>query len=179
MSRVVRHAVRAVALLIGAPLTGLFAYDLVAVRPHVAGMEAILAQADGQDASPPLLIRRLIDASVESPAPSVARMAVRQFYHSRSAMAWQARTALWQILLPMHFSDEEMYGLYASQAYNGVDKGLGRLARREHGKSLGALAPIEAARIVAIVQGPSYMLRDRQRLETHAEQLMARAGYAP
>ena len=178
MSRVVRHTVHAVALLVGVPLAGLLAYDLVAVRPHVAGIKVLLVHADGQDASPPPLIRDLIDASVGSPAASVARMAVHRFHAPQSAMSWHARIALWQILLPLHFSDEEMYGLYASQAYNGVDKGLDRLARREHGKSLDVLSPIEAARLVAILKGPSYMLRDRQRLETHAERLMARAGYA-
>lgn len=179
MSRVVRHAVRAVALLVGVPLAGLLAYDLVAVRPHVAEIKALLVHADSQDASPPPLIRDLIDASVGSPAPSVARMAVHRFHAPQSAMSWHARTALWRLLLPLHVSDEEMYGLYASQAYNGVDTGLDRLARREHGKPLDALSPIEAARTVAILKGPSYMLRDRQRLETHAERLIARAGYAP
>lgn len=179
MSRVVRYTVYATALLVGLPLAGLFAYDLVAIRPHVAEVKALLVHADGQDASPPPLIRDLIDASVGSPAPSVARMAVHRFHAPQSAMSWHARTALWRLLLPLHFSDEEMYGLYASQAYNGVDTGLDRLARREHGKPLDALSPIEAARTVAILKGPSYLLRDRPRLETRAEWLLARAGYVP
>jgi hypothetical protein len=51
------------------------------------------------------------------------------------------RELLWQFLLPLHLDDSAMYGLIVSQAYNGTDRGLAALARREHRTSLDALSP--------------------------------------
>lgn len=179
MSRVVRHAVHAAALLIGAPLTGLFAYDFVAVRPYVARIEALLADADPTEASPPALIRDLIDADMGSPEAYGASLAMQYVEggFERGILRRHARELLWRILLPLHLDDSAMYGLVASRADNGTDHGLAAFARREYGKSLDALSPIEAARTVAIIKGPSYFLRDRQRLEARANRLLARAGH--
>jgi hypothetical protein len=180
MSRVVRHTVQAAALLIGVPLAGLFAYDLVAVRPHAASIEALLADAEPTEASPPALIRDLIDAGVDSPQAYGARLAMQYVEGDvdRDILRRHARELLWRILLPLHLDDSAMYGLVASRANNGTDHGLAAFARREYGKSLDALSPIEAARTVAIIKGPSYFLRDRQRLEARANSLLARAGHA-
>lgn len=179
MSRVARHTVHAVALLVGLPLAGLFAYDLVAVRPHVAEIEALLTEAEPLDASPPKLVRDLIDAGVSSPEAYGARLAM---WHvdgeaGRGSLRRHARELLWRILLPLHLEDGAMYGLIASRTYNGIDHGLTAFARREHGKSLDALSPLEAARTVAVIQG-SYVLRDRGRLEARAAWLLTRSGHA-
>ncbi|NCT69404.1 MAG: hypothetical protein GXC75_00500 [Xanthomonadaceae bacterium] len=180
MSRVVRQTVQAAALLIGMPLIGLFVYDLVAVRPHVARIGALLAAAEPSEASPPPLIRDLIDAGVDSPEAYAARLAMQYVEGGveRGILRRHARELLWRILLPLHLDDSAMYGLVAARAPNGTDHGLAAFARREYGKSLDALSPIEAARTVAIIKGPSYFLRDRQRLEERANSLLARAGNA-
>ena len=180
MSRVVRHAVHAIAVLVGLPLAGLLAYDLWAVRPHVAEIEALLAKAEPLEASPPKLIRDLIDAGEGSPDAYGARLALLQVHGGLelNGMRRHMREELWQVLLPLHLDESAMYGLVVSQTHNGVDKGLAAFARREYGRRLDALSPIEAARTVAIIKGPSFMLRDRQRLEARAEWLLARSGHA-
>ncbi len=180
MSRVVRHTVQAAALLIGVPLAGLFAYDLIAVRPHVAGIQALLADAEPMEASPPELIRDLIDADLGSPDAYGARLALRHADANagQDVLRRHARELLWRILLPMHLGDDAMYGLVASRTYNGTDHGMAAFARREYGKPLDALSPIEAAHTVAILKGASYLLRDRQRLEARAQWLLDRRARA-
>jgi hypothetical protein len=180
MSRVARHTVQAIALLIGAPLAALFAYDLVAVRPYVSEIEALLAKAEPLEASPPKLIRDLIDADLGSPDAYGARLALRHVDDEagRSALRRHARELLWRILLPLHLDAAAMHGLVASRTYNGTDHGLAAFARREYGKPLDALSPAEAARTVALIKGASFLLRDRRRLEARAEWLLTRAGYA-
>ena len=179
MSRVVRHAVHAVAVLVGLPLAGLLAYDLWAVRPHVAGIEALLAQADPQDASPPRSIRDLIDAGVGSPRPHATRLVLNHVYGTEAVGATRrhARELLWRMLLPVHLDDTQLYGLFASQSYNGIDNGLSHFAQREYGKRLDALSPRQAALTVAVTHAPSSHLRDRTRLEARADWLLARSGH--
>ncbi|WP_447938754.1 hypothetical protein [Pseudoxanthomonas mexicana] len=179
MSRVVRRTVHAMALLVGLPSAGLFAYDVVAVRPHVADIEALLAEAEPLEASPPKLIRDLVDAAEGSPDAYGARLALMQVHGGveRNAVRRHMREELWQVLLPLHLDESAMYGLVVSRAHNGVDTGLAAFARREYDKPLDALSHLEAARTVAILMGPSYLLRDRQRLEARAEWLLVRAGY--
>lgn len=180
MSRVVRHAVHAVALLVGVPLAGLFAYDVVAVRPHVAGIEAKLASADPLEASPPTLIREFIDADMKSPNAYAARLAMVQVDGpvDPGILRRHTRELLWRILLPLHLDESAMYGLVVSQTYNGTDRGLAAFARRVHGKPLDALSRREAARTAAIIKAPSYLLRDTRRLEARADWLLARAGHS-
>jgi hypothetical protein len=179
MSHVVRHAVAAVTLLVGIPLAGLLAYDVAAVRPRVAGIEALLAQADPHDASPPQIIRDLIDAGAGSPRPHATRLVVNHVYGTDTSgmLHRHVRELLWRMLLPLHFDDTQLYGLVASQSYNGVDAGLSRFAQREYGKRLDALSPRQAALTVAVIHGPSFYLRDRRRLEARADRLLARAGH--
>lgn len=179
MSRVVRHTVHAAALRVGLPLAGLFAYDWVAVRPHVAEVEVLLARAEPLEASPPQRVRDLIDAGVASPDAYGARLALAHVDGTdrRSVVGRHVRELLWRFLLPLHLDDSAMYGLIVSQAYNGTDRGLAALARREHRTSLDALSPLEAARTVAVIQG-SYVLRDHRRVEARAEWLLARTGHA-
>src|SRR5688500_16023037 len=58
---------KAATFLLGVPVAALLAYDVVAVRPRLSRIEAILAAANPNDAAPPVLVRRLIDANAGSP----------------------------------------------------------------------------------------------------------------
>jgi len=131
MSRIVANLAKAAALLVGAPALALLAYDLVAVRPHLARFEEVLAQADPEDAHPPEIIRDLIDANAGSPTPHATRLVLFIVYPRPGQGPWHVRTALWEVLLPVHFGDDQMYGLYSTLSYNGTDHGLSSFARRE------------------------------------------------
>jgi hypothetical protein len=179
MSKIIGNLAKATALLIGVPAVALFAYDTIAVRPHLARIEAVLAQANPQDAAPPKIIRDLIDASVGSPAPHATRLVTALVYSDLTQGQWHLRNALWRLLLPMHFDKSQMYGLYSVLSYNGTDRGLSNFANREYGKSLSQLSPLQASTTVAVTHAPTIYLRHRDRLDQHAKVLLDRSRHAP
>jgi len=179
MSKIIGNLAKGVALLIGLPVVVLFAYDMVAVRPHLGQVKEVLAKANPQDASPPQIIRDLIDANAGSPTPHATRLVTSLVHSNLSQGRRHLREALWGVLLPMHFSKSQMYGFYSVLSYNGTDHGLSNFARREYGKSLDQLSPIQAATTVAVTRSPTAYIRDRNRLYERANLLLAESGHAP
>lgn len=179
MSRVVGNLARALTVLVAMPVAMLFAYDVVAVRPHLDRLEAVLAAADPEDAAPPELVRELIDAGTGEPAVQVARL-VMPLVHPDLRSGWRhLHGLLLSRLLPLHLDDSQMYGLYCALSYNGTDQGLNAFARREFGKPLSALSPMQAATTVAILRAPKWYLRDRDQLDRRARQLLEARGGRP
>lgn len=74
MSKVIGNLTKVMALLVGVPAAALFAYNMIAVRPHLAEIRDALVQANPEDSSPPQIIRELIDANSGSPAPYATRL---------------------------------------------------------------------------------------------------------
>ncbi len=179
MSKIIGNLVKAAALLVGIPAATLFAYDMVAVRPHLPQIEAVLANANPEDASPPKIIRELIDANAGSPTPHATRLATSLVYSDPSQGQWHVRNALWRVLLPIHLGKLQMYGLYSVLSYNGTDRGLSNFARREYSKPLSQLSPLQGATTVAITHAPTAYLRDRNRLSERAKVLLERSRHAP
>ena len=179
MRNIIGNLTKAAALLVGVPVVALLVYDTVAVRPHLAQIEGVLARANPQDAAPPEIVRKLIDANAGSPTSYATRLVTAQVYPSLSQGQWHVRNALWQVLLPIHIGKAGMYGLYATLAFNGTDQGLSHFATREYGKSLNQLSPMQAANTVAVTHAPTVYLRDRGRLAQRSTVLLAKSGYAP
>ncbi|MBB5878531.1 MULTISPECIES: transglycosylase domain-containing protein [unclassified Xanthomonas] len=177
MVKIIKFVGRGTALLLLATLVALVAYDALAVRPHLARIRDLLAQASPEDASPPEAIRRLIDANVGSPSPHAARLVTSLVYPDFAQRQSRVRNALWSLLLPMHFDKSQMYGIYATLSYNGQDHGLSSFSHREFGKPLSQLSPMQAAATVAITHAPTIYLRDRDRLEKHARTLLVRSHH--
>lgn len=179
MSNIITNLAKTVMLLAGAPAAGLLAYDTIVVRPNLAQIETVLAMVNPADASPPRIIRDLIDANTRSPSRHATRLVISRIYPDSSHGQWHVREALWSVLLPIHLDKSQMYGLYSSLSYNGVDQGLSNFARREYGKSLGQLSPIQAATTVAITGAPSMYLKNRLRLDERARLMLERSGHGP
>jgi hypothetical protein len=179
VNRLARRTTSAFVVLVGIPAVALLSYDLIAIRPHLAEIEQMLRQAPTQDADPPLLIRRLIDANSGSPTPYATRLALSRVPKGTSSTHWHMRYALWQLLLPLHLGKSQMYGLYATLAPNGTDVGLSALAQREFGQSLDTLSPAQAAAVVATTHGPGFYGRYPARRAERAKVLLERAGIAP
>lgn len=179
MSKVIGNLTKVMALLIGVPAAALFAYDMIAVRPHLAEIRDALVQANPEDSSPPQIIRDLIDANSGSPAPYTTRLVTSLVYSDMTQSQWHIREALWRILLPMHFADSEFYGLYATLAYNGTDNGLSNFALRQYGQPLSHLSPTQAAATVAVTHAPTLYIHDPDRLAQRASALLDKAGHAP
>ncbi len=179
MSKIIGNLAKAVAFLVGVTAVALLAYDTVAVRPHLTQVEGILSGANPQDASPPEIVRKLIEANAGSPNPHATRLVTARVYSDLSQGQWHLRNTLWQVLLPMHLDKTQMYGLYATLSYNGTDHGLSSFASREYGISLTQLSPIQAATTVAVTHAPSIYLRDHDRLAQRARVLLEKSGHAP
>ncbi|WP_454832673.1 hypothetical protein [Pseudoxanthomonas wuyuanensis] len=178
MSKLAGNFVMAMVLLLGVPGIALFAYDAVAVRPHLSRIETVLAQANPEDAFPPEIIRDLIDANAGSPTPHAARLVILLVHAEPGQRQSHLRNALWAVLLPMHFDKSQMYGLYAVLSYNGTDYGLSNFAGREYGKPLSRLSSLQAATTVAVTHAPSAYLRSRGRLDMRARVLLEKYRHA-
>ncbi len=179
MSKVIGSVAKTMALLTGVPVLALFAYDMLAVRPHLERIHGVLVQASPEEASPPLIIRELIDANATSPAPHATRLVMSLVYSDLPQSQWHMREVLWRILLPVHLEESEMYGLYATLAYNGTDHGLGAFALRRYGRPLSQLSPAQAAATVAMTHAPAPYMREPDKLVQRAQALLHKAGHAP
>ena len=179
MASIVANLARTAALLIGVPALLLLGYDLVAIQPRLDQVRHTLATANANDASPPPLIREMIDASSGSPYGYATSLTVSRVYSSSTQSRWVMRNALWRLLLPLHVGKSGMYGLYSTLTHNGIDYGLSNFAAREYGKSLDQLDPTQAATTVALTYAPTILLRDRTRLNARAQVLLVRSGHAP
>ncbi|KMM74943.1 hypothetical protein ACP93_14170 [Xanthomonas sp. NCPPB 1128] len=177
MVKIVHYLRRGVAILILAMLLALIAYDVLAVRPHLARIRALLSQADPEDAYPPEAIRRLIDANVGSPSPHAVRLVTSLVSSDLTQGQSQMHETLWRMLLPMHIDRSQMYGIYCSLSYNGLNQGLSSFANREFGKPLSQLSPMQAATTVAITHAPTLYLRDRNRLDQRARALLVKSQH--
>lgn len=177
MIKIVQYLRRGIAILILAMFLAFIAYDTLAVRPHLARIRDLLAQANPEDASPPEAIRRLINANVGSPSPQAVRLVTSLVSSDVTRGRSQIRETLWRMLLPMHIDKSKMYGIYCSLSYNGVDQGLSSFANREFGKPLTQLSPMQAATTVAITHAPTLYLRDRNRLDQRARALLVKSQH--
>ena len=179
MGNIIRNLGRTALILAGLPIVGLAGYDLVSVRPRLAQVEKILESASAQDANPPPLIRKMIDANSSDPASTATMNVVWRVYPQSSNLRWHMRNALWRLLLPLHLGQDGMYGLYATLSFNGVDHGLNNYAEREFGAPLDKLTATQAATTVAITHFPSRYSKDRESLDNRAAVLLRKSGVAP
>ncbi len=170
--------IKAAILFLAIPATMLLGYDAMVVQPRLSEIKQILADSDAQDASPPAMVRDLIDANAGSPGPHAVRLVLARL-HPAPIPQWrsQVRESLWRVLLPLHLGRSRMYGLYAALSYNGTDRGLGNFARREFGKPLDKLSAVEAAIAVANTRAPGMYLQNPRRLQGRAELLLERVSH--
>jgi hypothetical protein len=182
MRRSATSVLMAIAALLLVALAAFVSYDMRVFQPRRAQLQALLQQASPEERAPPASIRRYLlasDPSGQPPSAAVARMLVARFGVSRGGMlAWHAHTLLWERLLLLHLSQDEILALYGSLSYNGFGHGLSGLSQRLYAKPLRALSDPEAATVVAVLWAPVPLLRDAERLERRRALLMERARAA-
>ena len=86
---------------------------------------------------------------------------------------------LWERLVFLHLSQEEVLGLYATLAYNGQGQGLNSLSQRLFAKPLDALSDEEAAIVVAYTWAPDLYAQHPERLRARTDILLSRARSTP
>lgn len=174
MERALRAALLWIAFVFALPVTGFLLWDSLVFRPHLAEINRILMQADQEDRHLTPTIHRLFDANVSSESA-----------HVGSRLCWRldpksgnrhVTHALWALSVKLHFDPDERDALLATLAWNGMDYGLNRYARRAYGRSLSELNDREAAMVVAWTGAPDYYLRNPERLRLRAESLLRQSG---
>ncbi|WP_369940219.1 transglycosylase domain-containing protein [Xanthomonas medicagonis] len=183
MRRIATSGLAAIAALLLVAFAAFVSYDMRVFQPRQAQIQALLQRAPAEERVPPALIRRYILATYAtgaSPSSSVARMLLGRLEVTReqSMLGWHTHEVLWDLLVRLHLSQDEILGLYATLSYNGAGYGLSQLSQRLYAKPLSALSEPEAATVVAVLWWPQAYLRDRARLERRRDLLMARAREA-
>ena len=162
------------------PLLAFFAYDAIVFWPHRDQITAILERSDPQDRRPPPSIERYISTlhSGDRPLASVTSVVARQlhttFLPARKTMFnWHLRGVLWDRLISLHLSRNEVIGLYCTLSYNGEGQGMNALSERLFSKPLSDLSDQEAATVVAYISSPGFIGRNPERLATRRDKLLA------
>lgn len=141
-------------------LGGAFAlYDVFYFMPHQAEIERLLSESDPEDKNPPEAFKLLIEVAHQnevSPSAVVARELLSKLtpMHSQRALNWQLDFALWSLLVQLHTSKNQIYGLYCTLAYNGQGYGANKLSMRLFSRPLSELSDEEAATLVLVLKSP-------------------------
>ncbi|MCP3041693.1 transglycosylase domain-containing protein [Xanthomonas euvesicatoria] len=175
------HARRLSVVIISAPilpLLGVVAYDMVVFSPRLDDIRAILVNADLLDRCPPANIHHYIHALHQRSAGPSAIVAMR--LHSRflprvTEFGSRMGELMWEKLLWLHLSQDEVIALYSTLAYTGQGAGLSALSQRMFAKPLSALTDREAATLVAYTGSPAWYLHHPERLAARRDALMERA----
>lgn len=174
MDRALKAALSGIGCVVCLPVAAFLLWDTVAFRPHLAGINRILAQADREDRQLTPAIHRLLDASTGSVSS-----------HAGSMLCWRldprpgnrhGTRVLWALSVKLHFDPDERDALFATLAWNGTDHGLDRHARRTYGRPLSGLTDREAASVVAWIHAPGYYLRRPEQLQVRTEALLRQSG---
>jgi len=182
MKRLAKILAAFVAALILLPLFAFLVYDALVFWPHRDDIQAILLDADPLDRSPPPKIRTYIQAQHQqggSPSAMVARQLHSRFLTREGMLRWHIRGLLWEQLVSLHLSQDEILGLYSTLVYNGQGHGLNALSNRMFAKPLSSLSDQEAATVVAYTWGPSLYAHHPDRLQVRRDKLLSSVRGGP
>ena len=184
MNRVLKGLTGILLALIIVPVFTFFAYDALVFQPMLPKIRTILADAATEDRTPPVIVRRLIEASYSkgsSPATSVTRILLLTVYSEKrvSNLRRIFREIILRSLISIHLNEEEVIGIYSSMSHNGTDYGLNNFSLREFGKPLSKLSAKEAATVVAMTWAPSYYRHNPARLAVRRDMLLAKVRHGP
>ena len=158
-------------------------YEWDVVRPVDAEAASVLAQADPEDRNPPPVIRRVVLADLRGDsgvANQVARLLETRLWVGARRRNFDREL---HELLVAHvceqLSEQQLIGLYATLAFNGVGQGMNSLSLRQFAKPLHQVSLDEAATLQGILRGPSHVLKSPQRLQEARARVLVRLGSAP
>lgn len=178
MKHLLKPIASLLAVLMLLPVVAFIVYDALVFWPHRDDMQAMLEKADPQDRIPPPMIRRYIFAQFQegaSPAAVVAWQLHRRYLPRRGTLNSLVRSMLWEQLVRLHLSQEEILGLYSTLIRNRQGQGLNAMSRHLFAKPLNELSDQEAATVIAYLWAPSIFERNPERLKVRRDKLLSRA----
>ncbi len=176
MHRAIRVLAWCGTALLGVMLTGVIAYDSLVAAPRLAWVEQTLHGATASERQPPLvLIDMLHRANGDRLNGLLARRALSSGEIGRYGRLIQLASELGlALLLPAHFSDQEIEAAYLASAFMGLDApGFEAASLKYLGVPLARVDAAQAARLVAIAWAPSAYLGNPERVEQRAQRLLA------
>lgn len=153
------------------------AFEWYIARPIRNETARILSEADPEDRDVPPLLRKAMLAAYKDDATlatQVARVTNAQIFGSGRGrqIQWECHEVL-ENFAWRRMSERELLAVYAAASWNGEDHGMNRLSIRLYSKPLHELSEDEAAKIVALYRGPSYLLKRPDVWQARADQLRA------
>jgi membrane carboxypeptidase/penicillin-binding protein PbpC len=178
MQVVTKTVLAAASVCVLAVLADWIVFEWCVAGPVLNETQKVLAHADPEDRNPPPVVRRVIHARYASDFQIAAQVARQLQMHLDVSPSRGTLDREFLELLTAYvcrgLSDDELIGLYATLAYNGVDHGMNNLSHRLFGKPLHEVSEEQAATIETILKGPSYYLGHPDRLEPARDRLLMR-----
>lgn len=139
------------------PVVAIILYDLLVVRPYLHIAMEIVARSPDAQRHPPENIRRMVYIAYGQRSRlriDTINTMIRELNIADGGNLRRHTTgALWQVLAPLHMSDEDTLALWCSLRPSS-DLGLSGLATMKYGKELGALNEEETAAVVVMTMAP-------------------------
>ncbi len=153
------------------------AFNVYVAHTYMPEIRKALAEADPEDRHAPLVVRRAIHADYPGDyaiASQVARQLHSRIYGDRERNGARMVQQLSIALACLELTEDQRIGLYATFAYNGVDRGLDRLSRRLYSRSLHELSQDQAVTMEVVLRAPAMYLKNPERMEPWRARLLAR-----
>lgn len=160
------------------PVVAIILYDLLVVRPYLHIAMEIVARSPDAQRHPPENIRRMVYIAFGQGWPRLRidtiNTMIRELNIADGGNLRRHTTgALWQVLFPLHMSDEDTLALWCSLRPSS-DLGLSGLAAKKYGKDLGALNEEETAAVVAMAMVPYWINAPDDGLKERVQYLIAK-----
>jgi|APLak6261663543_1056040.scaffolds.fasta_scaffold02266_3 hypothetical protein len=160
-------------------LVAMAGYDLLCFMPYRSDMKQLLSEADPENRHPPQIVSNLIDVSNQNGATVAASVAHKLLTRYTKAsqhrmIIWHINYLLWNWLVYLHLSKEELYAYYCLLSFNGQDYGANELSNRLFDKPLSQLNEQEAATVVATLVFPSHSLHSKETIKKYQNDLLTK-----
>jgi hypothetical protein len=163
--------------LIALLVISIVSYDILYFMPYRSDMKQLLSEANSENRHPPQIIFNLIDISNQNGmavTASVARNLLTKYTKASQyrMIVWHANYLLWNWLVRVHLSKEELYAYYCLLSFNGKDYGANELSGRLFHKPLSKLNEQEAATVIATLIIPSQSKNNKKNIDIYKNFLL-------
>ncbi len=142
------------------PPAVLCVWYMLSFLPHLGELKALAAQ--GNQAIKNVRTMLYSMAVIGETEAVIRSHSIRQAYSFLTAnkrpgsmLSWHMNNALWLGASKLHFTDEEMFGIWVECSIHGCGHGLEEAAHKQFGKTLNDLSLREMADLVAAVRSPT------------------------
>ena len=89
-------------------------------------------------------------------------------------LGWHANNAMWYAASYLHFSDREVFGIWAHCALSGCGHGISKIAQEYFAKDLTSLSEREVAGLLGVIRNPDGFVPGTDRAEKRIDKVLAK-----